>query len=152
MARDNDINSRKRQGRENVMRNLFFALIAIVLCCMGVVGFVAVLFLVLNTVLAPVVDRGDSFMTALKDQDYQAAYDQCSSTLQAELGSVENLQTMMQGIQPETWSYSTRSLRNGEGRLEGTVKLVDGREMDFTLRLDEEGDQWKISAFGFNFQ
>jgi hypothetical protein len=42
-------------------------------------------------------------------------------------------------------SWSSRSIENNTGRVEGTLTLDDGGTIPVTMELAKEGDDWKVS-------
>ena len=42
-------------------------------------------------------------------------------------------------------SWSSRSIENSLGRVEGTLTLDDGGEIPVTMELVQEGEDWKVS-------
>jgi hypothetical protein len=118
--------------------------------CLGLIALIAALVFFVFAVTRPVVDAGDSFMTALKAGDNTAAYALASPSLQRELGSAENLGKMAGTYRPSTWSWSGRHIENGTGRVEGTVTFADGRSGHVRIVLLQSGGGWKVSAFQLN--
>jgi hypothetical protein len=98
----------------------------------------------------PVVTASDTFMTALKDGDFHAAYAMGTPELRRELGSPERLGAMFVQARPATWSWSSRRIRNGAGSVSGSVAYSSGGESDVAIFLVAEGDDWKISGFRMN--
>jgi hypothetical protein len=99
-----------------------------------------------------VVDVGDEFLTALRDSDYQAAYNLAAPTLQSELRNADALRVRIteRRLTPQSWSFNSRSIDNNVGRASGTVTYADGREGTVNLNFINDGNAWKIS--GFNLQ
>src|SRR5438270_5718535 len=66
---------------------------------------------------------GDSFMTALRDADYAAAYSHSAPALQTELGNTDKLKEVVEGgnVQPTKWSYSNRNVSGDQAVLDGDV-------------------------------
>jgi hypothetical protein len=115
-----------------------------------VVAFIVILLLVLGSALQPVVTAGDNFMTALKTGDYAQAYALCTPDLQKELGSVAGTAALVQGHQPANWNWSSRSVRNGAGYLDGSLTYANGRTGTVHLVLNQVGKDWKIVSFRLN--
>ena len=100
----------------------------------------------------PVVTASDGFMTALKDGDFEAAYAMGTPALQQELGSGQRIGELFAVARPVSWSWSSRSIRNGTGRVSGSVTYSTGSNGDVAIYLLPEGDVWKISGFRMNPQ
>lgn len=98
----------------------------------------------------PVVTASDSFMTALKDGNFQAAYSMGTPDLRTELGSPERLGAMFARARPQAWSWSSRMIKNGTGTVSGTVTFSGGAESDGAIYLLPEGDDWRIAGFQMN--
>jgi len=119
-----------------------------------VVIFLAVLLLIIGSFTQPVVKAGDEFMTALKTRDFTKAYALCTSDLQREIGSesgmVALVQDQAQDRRPSNWNWTGRSLRNGVGKLDGSVTFSDGKPGTAHLVLQQVGNDWKIESFRLN--
>jgi hypothetical protein len=99
----------------------------------------------------PVAAAGDSFMAALRDSDFDAAYVLMTPELQSELESAQGLQNFIvaNGVQPASWSFLSRSVNNDEGQLEGTLTTTANVELNVRLVLYNVGGQWKIAGMHF---
>jgi len=95
----------------------------------------------------PVVTVGDQFMTSLKSVDDAAAFALIAPDLQAELGSVSGLQTLVRDQRPTQWDWNSRSIRNGVGRLEGSFTYADGRTGTVHIVMRQVGNDWRIVSF-----
>lgn len=111
-------------------------------------GVVALVF----SLTRPVVTASDTFMTALKDGNFEAAYAMGTTPLQGELGSAQRLGAMFATVRPAAWSWSNRSIRNGAGTVSGSVTYTGGHQGTVIIFLLPEGDDWKISGFRMNPQ
>jgi len=113
----------------------------------GVLFVVALVVFVFN-VTAGVVDAGDAFMKKLQAKDYPGAISMCTPALQTELGGAEGLQKGVEGsnLTPTDWSFSSRSINNGTGKVEGTLTSSDGRSHPVRLVMESENDTWKITG------
>ncbi|HKP54019.1 MAG TPA: hypothetical protein VJ183_15380 [Chloroflexia bacterium] len=112
-----------------------------------IAAFVAVLLFVIGTLTQPVVTAGDAFMTALKTGNYAEAYALCTPELQKELGSVSGMATLLEPDQPSQWNWTNRSIRNGVGRLDGSLTYANGKTGTVHLVLNQVGNDWKIVSF-----
>lgn len=129
-----------------------------------IVGGVVLLLLVLCGVLfgggilalmgatQPVVDASDKFMTALRDNNFTGAYDMCAPSLQSELGDAAGLEAFVKdgGRQPATWNFTSRSINNDEGVVEGTATFAGGATGTARVVLSKVGNDWKISGLTLN--
>lgn len=95
----------------------------------------------------PVVTASESFMTALKDGDFQSAYDMATPDLRRDLGSPERLGAMFVPHRPASWSWWSRRIRNGTGSVSGTLVYGGGQEGDVFISLLPDGDGWRIAGF-----
>lgn len=127
---------------------LIIAAVLLVLCllCAGI-GVVA--FVLGMGATQPVVDVGDQFMNALKNEDYNGAYALCAPSLQQELRNPQGLANLIRNarVQPTQWSYASRNIANNQGQLDGSVTFVNNREGTLQLVLTQVGGTWKIAGF-----
>lgn len=134
------------------MRRPILLIIVVGVCiCVVCIAAVAVLVGGILAVTQPVVDAGDAFLTAIQNEDYAGAYALMDSSLQKELGGVENFQTnlVQVGIAPSSWSFGSRSIENNTGEVSGTVTMADGSEYDVTLNFVKSGDDWLVVGYNF---
>jgi hypothetical protein len=115
-----------------------------------IVSFVFVLILVIGTLTQPVVTAGDGFMAALHNGDYAQAYAACTPELQQQLGSAAQIGTLAAGRRPATWTWTSRSIRNGVGRLDGPFTYTDGKPGTAHLTFREVDSAWKLTRFALN--
>ncbi len=120
------------------------------LVIVGVALLVTGILFVVNGATQPVVTAGDSFMTALKAGDYTQAYALCAPDLQKELGSMSGLATLEQNHQPAQWNWSSRSIRNDVGLLDGSFTYTDGKAGTMHLVFSRVNNSWKVTTFRFN--
>jgi len=115
-----------------------------------IIAFVAILSLVIGTLTQPVVTTGDAFMTTLKTGDYTRAYALCTPDLQQELGSVPALSALVDGYRLGEGNWTSRSIRNGVGQLDGSLTYAGGRSGTAHLTLRQVGNDWRIDSFRMN--
>jgi hypothetical protein len=115
------------------------------LALLGCIGFVVFTLLTVNTLTQPVVTAGDSFMNALKAGNYSAAFNLCTPDLQQQVGDANGLQAAMSVKQPTSWSWSSKSINNGLGSLEGSASFADGSKGTANLEFRQIGGDWKVS-------
>jgi hypothetical protein len=128
-------------------RGLMWIGIAILL--MGIALPVGILTLVTGLV-QPIVTVGESFMTALKTDDFARAYELCAPDLQRTIGTSTGIASRVRDRKPETWSWSQRRIRNGVGIMEGSYTTADGKTGSIRIDLDDFDGQWKIVGFTLN--
>jgi len=116
----------------------------------GIAIFGGGLYLFLSSVLGPMVQSGDDFMGGLRDRQFERAHALMTPALQREVGDAASMGRSIGIYQPATWSWSTRSIRNGVGRLEGAVTYGGGRSGRVRLRLQQVDGQWRVEAYGLN--
>jgi len=109
--------------------------------------FIAVVAFAVMTLTRPVVDAGDAFMTALKQGDFPQAYALTAPELQRELGTAQDLAKRAEPERPAEWSWSSRSIRNGTGRVSGGYTRLDGVPRRAELVMRKVDDEWRITAF-----
>jgi hypothetical protein len=115
-----------------------------------IAGFVTILVIVLGTLTQPVVNTGDAFMSALKTGNHAQAYDLCTPELQKELGSMSGIAALVGPDRPAQWSWSSRSIRNGVGRLDGSLTYASGKTGTVHFEFTQVGSDWKVASFRMN--
>ena len=139
-------------GGNNLGRVVRLGLLALAgLCGMSMLcvgGFVYVIY----RSTQPVADVGNTFLQAIADEDYEAAFSTFSDGLQSEYGSAEELGATLreQNIDPQRWSFSSRSVDTETGELGSTVVMANGAARDVTIRLRWSGTLWLIEFFSFD--
>jgi hypothetical protein len=120
-------------------------LLLIVLCVVVLGGGIAAIF----QATQPVADASERFMVALRDGNYQQAYDMCTPTLQAELNDASGLEEMLttSNRKPSTWSFASRNINNDRGEVTGTATFADNTAGTVSIVLLKSGDDWKIDGF-----
>jgi len=124
--------------------------VAVVAC----VGLVLLLVFVVFRATQPAADAAEGFMTALKNKDYAAAYNLCTSDLQGELGSVQGLQTTVEDHEayPVSWNFSSRSVENDQAEMSGDGTFAGSREAAVSIVLELVGGKWKVAGFNFEWK
>ncbi len=97
----------------------------------------------------PIVTAGDTFMTALQKGDYAEAHALCTPELQKEVNGVSGMATRVQNYRPAQWNWTSRSLRNGVGRVDGSFTQTNGKSGSVRLVFNQVGDVWMVSGFQF---
>jgi hypothetical protein len=108
------------------------------------------LYVILSWALGPMVQSGNDFMGALRDRQFDRAYALSSPALQREVGDAARMGAAIGIYQPAEWTWSTRSVRNGVGRLEGAVTYNGGRSGSARLQLEQVDGQWRVVAYRLN--
>jgi hypothetical protein len=111
-------------------------------------GCVALIF----SLTRPVVTAGDTFMTALKDGDFETAYAMGTPALREELGSPQRLEELFGARRPVSWSWWNRQIQNQTGSVAGRVTYTGGGESEVVLFLLAVAGDWKVSGFRMNPQ
>jgi hypothetical protein len=114
------------------------------------IAFAGILFFVTSALTQPVATSGDAFMTALQTGNYAQAYDLCAPDLQQQLGNVSALATLAGTRQPAQWNWTGRSIRNGVGRLDGSLTYADGTSGTAQLMFRQVDNVWRIVSFRMN--
>lgn len=91
---------------------------------------------------------GDKFMTALKAEQWGAAYELCTAGLQKELGTPADLGTLVTRAKatPMSWSITNRNVNNDRAELSGTATF-EGGDGTVELALFKSGNDWKVNVF-----
>ena len=100
----------------------------------------------------PVADVGSAFLQAIADEDYQAVFSNLDDGLQSEYGSAEALGTALQAenVQPQRWSFNSRSVDSGTAELGSTVIMANGTRKEVSIGLRWTGNLWLIESFAFD--
>lgn len=109
------------------------------------IGAFALFSSVLNAT-QPIATSGETFMAALRDGDYNKAYDLCAPALQKDLGSAQGLQTGLASKQPTSWSFTSRAINNGQGSLSGTTQYKDATTGTVDMLFAQVGNDWKVTG------
>ena len=129
--------------RRSPLRIILIIVVAFLLLCgIGVALLVGGIF----AATQPVVNAGDAYMSALRDGDYNKAFNLSTPALQQELGSADNLKAAVGSKQPTSWNFTSRSIDNGQGSLSGTTTFTDGTNGTIDLGLSQVGNDWKVSG------
>ncbi len=104
---------------------------------------------------APTADEvGEAFLSALKADEYQAAFALCGEDLQRELINADNLRYEIEKyqIQPENWVFDSRRLSVDQVELSGPADFRFHPGGTFQLTLRRYDKEWKIAVFylGYN--
>ncbi len=104
----------------------------------------------------PAQEAADGFLSALRDEQWEAAYARCTPSFQRELGGPGELARQYGGERrPATWSFSSWSVKSENGirraELGGTLTVASGERMGFSieLRVRSAGSDevWEVNAF-----
>jgi hypothetical protein len=101
---------------------------------------------------------GNEFMTTLKEANYEAGYGLFAAELQSEVGSVMDLQGMIENnnARPNEWTFSSWNISTDENQnnlatVEGSVIFQDNRKGTIKLELVKVGEAWKIISFDLSW-
>jgi hypothetical protein len=123
-----------------------FILIGVVAVAALAAGIVILVF----SLTGPVVAAADTFMGALRDGDYARAYSQSAPALQRELGDAQGYGRGIGPYRPASWSWSQRSIRNGTGRVSGSVTYQNGANGRVQLTMRQIDESWRVEGYSFN--
>ena len=115
---------------------------------MLVIGIIVIvlLFKFVFTLTSGIVETADSFFKAVEQQDYSKAYGYLSEDFQYSI-SEDNFKSFLESSALVNYAgaeWDSRSISNGEGTLEGSVKTKSGGVIPIKLKLVKENDEWKI--------
>lgn len=96
-------------------------------------------------------DVAHAFMQALKDADYERAFELCESSLQEEFGSAADLDGWMRdnGIEPLEWTFFERNVTGDMVEVLGIGTLAGGQQATIEVLLAEVDGEWLIAGFQF---
>jgi hypothetical protein len=91
----------------------------------------------------------EQFLTAVRTDNYDAAFSLCSKAFQAELKNVDGLRHGIAGRDaiPTEWQLDLFRMNGNNGEVEGTGMLTRGRRAVINLALTRENRKWLISGF-----
>ncbi|MDQ7035245.1 MAG: hypothetical protein Q9P01_10545 [Anaerolineae bacterium] len=99
-----------------------------------------------------VATAADDFMTALQNDDMDAAYAMFTTALKDEVSPEQFNEMFANNVfvddALDSWSFNNRSVENSTGEVSGTATVGD-REFSVTLNF-VNNDSWKL--IGFNFE
>jgi hypothetical protein len=93
----------------------------------------------------PAADAGDKFMAAVRDGDYNRAYDLSTPALQQEVGNADGLRQALESHAPATWTFLSRNINNDVAGLTGTTTYKDGSQGTVDMELRQVDGNWKVS-------
>jgi hypothetical protein len=114
-----------------------------------------VLFIIAVVALAMFATSGldkpvDRHFAALRAGDIVGAYSELSIAARQQT-SLDDFKTMLVNTPALTHvtgeSFSSRTVSNGQGQLEGTLDIEGGGKLPIEIRLVKENDAWKILAY-----
>lgn len=120
--------------------------IVLVIAVVACIGFGVVLGGSIFAATQPIVDKGDAFLAAMRDNNYNAAFNLCTPALKQEVGDAQGLESALSSHQPSKWSFSSRNIQNNTGSLSGSVTYADSSTGTVDIVLDKVGSDWMISG------
>jgi hypothetical protein len=140
--------------RSNRNRNLLIgggcALVLLCALCVGGIVLTGGLTAIgLGTAFGPIDSVANTFMTSLRDGNWQQAYSQMDPALQREVGNVNQFQQLVTRGQavPASWNWNSRNIDNNIATWRGTAQFQSGRSGTAELELRRTGNDWKIISF-----
>lgn len=115
---------------------------------LGIVAAVTLIIGIAIYATSGITDTTDRFFAATRAGDMASAYALTSKSLQRD-NSSEKTAEFIKGYGLDKvvkTSWSSRSIKNSVGTLEGTVTTSDDAVVPLTVRLVKEGGEWRINA------
>jgi hypothetical protein len=131
-------------GGIGVKRQTVFIILGVLA---GLAVFVGVILAVVFYATSGVTGAADKFYETARGGNAQEVY----ALTSAELRNVTNADQLAAYIEANRFdqvaqtSWSSRSVENNLGSVEGTLTLDDGGVIPVTMQLVKEGDDWKVS-------
>lgn len=102
----------------------------------------------------PAADFTRAFLESLGAEDYTTAYEMLSADFRAQFGTVDEFEVQLRerDVTPvDVGTFSSRSVRNSEGRFTAPVTMADGAQQQVTVfsRYNQERETWVITGFRF---
>ena len=113
----------------------------------GLAAFVTAIIMVVFYATSGVTSAADNFYATARRGDQQQVYALTSAELR-NVSSPEQLAAFIAANrfdQVAETSWSSRSIENNVGSVEGSLTLDDGGVIPVTMQLVKEGDDWKVS-------
>jgi len=129
---------------------LVVLVVLVSLCAIGVVLVRALLGPNIRPV--PISElSADRFMHALKEENYQRAYEMLAPHLKREMGNVEDFQSslLQSGVDPKSWHWTSSS--DSTGIVNGEVTMKDGTQASGTLILAQLRDDGSVVVTEYRF-
>jgi hypothetical protein len=113
------------------------------------------LFIVAVVALAMFMTSGldkpvERHFAALRAGDIVGAYGELSIAARQQT-SLDDFKTMLTNtpalVHVTGESFTSRTVNNGQGQLEGTLEIEGGGKLPIEIRLVKENDEWKILAY-----
>ena len=130
--------------RSPILTILLVVLGVLIICGFGSALAFGALFGGVFAVTQPVVDAGDAYMRALRDGDYDTAFELSAPSLQQEAGNAAGIAAALSSKQPSTWSFNSRNINNNDGNVSGTTTYKDGTTGTVEISLTKIGNDWKV--------
>ena len=143
----------KVKNKPSMLTRILMIVGGLVLLC---VLFFAVTFGIAWVATSGVADAGNAFMTALQNNDMDAAYAMFTPALKEEV-SPEQFSEMFaanvfEGDSLESWSFNSRNVNNNVGDVSGTA-TVGARTFIVALAFIKSTEgEWLLNAFDFTPQ
>lgn len=119
--------------------------IGLVVACIAL--FIGAIIGVVFYATSGITDTADEFFAAAAEGDYDTANGLLSTQLQGELDRGIRPFLAFNGIEKVVEkSWSSRSIENDVGRLEGTVTTAEGGKIALTMQFISENGEWKIDG------
>ena len=93
----------------------------------------------------PAADAGDRFMAALRDGNYDRAFELSTPSLQEEVGGAQALREALESKQPTKWSFTFRDIENDLATLRGTTTYANNEPGEVEMELRKVGNDWLVS-------
>jgi hypothetical protein len=144
---------KNEENKPSMLRRILLIVGGLVLVC---ILFFAFTFGVAWVATSGVADAGNAFMTALQNNDMDAAYAMFTPALQEEVGT-EQLSEMFtanvfEGDALESWSFTSRNVNNNVGDVSGTATVGDRTFIVALEFIKSSEGVWLLNAFQFNPQ
>jgi len=114
---------------------------------LGVIAVLVIIALIfVFRLTSGIVDVADQFFKAVQAKDFSEAYTYVAEDFQAAT-SLEQLKTFLEQsalVNYSDASWSSREITTLQGKLEGTIKTIDGGSVPVTMTFVKEEGKWKI--------
>ena len=98
-------------------------------------------------VAKPALDTPNTFLAAIRDGNYTAAYNSLGSDLQNQLGNAGNLAGRFDGLAVSSWNLTGFSAQGSQMQANGNVTFTNGQTGTISVVIGFVDNTWKIVGF-----
>jgi len=119
-----------------------------ILGCLGSLAMAVAIVVLVFRLTAPLVQAADSFLAQLGKGQVEQAYQSTAAEFR-QATTADEFAEMVRGNQLDQFqsaSWSSRSFKNSQGEVSGTVRLATGKEISLKVLLLHQQGSWKVAG------